>query len=238
MAELAMKKPGAAFSGVFENFGALAFTGLSAVSAVGTGLPVLQVASAALLPGSFMAIRTTWRSVKGVAQAPVSRGMRFYSVASAAIMTPLVNAPQLAEAGLPAIATAAAAAAGLGYGAYVGTSRKALAGRRPTSRVDRDTPAPGVANDVEVGLDNIFDLSPGRKQTVLAAVMSPKPQRSRKPGCGAPQGVPGRIGGSASMAATLIAAMDPAPAPAEPDRKDPDSIFDIENPSRIPRLNR
>lgn len=156
------KRTGRRFTERLDDFGAIAFTGASILSALSTGNPLIQLATAALAPGAHIGVRTMLRSITGTPQRPMNPLLRVYSVGAATAMTPLVNLPSLMTFAGPSMAVAAVGAAATLYAATEGTSRKALAGK--PGRKSPANNAPGVEVQRDSGSEEIFDLSADRQR--------------------------------------------------------------------------
>lgn len=178
---------------MLDHMGAYAFTGISLFSAIGTGVPVIQMAAAALLPGAHMGVRATLRSITGTPQKPMGRLTRIYSVGAASLMTPLVNFPDIAQGlaqGSPlVIATGVAGGLGMAYAATVATSEKSLSGQSWLKDLDKDLEKGPSAEGPGRDMESIFDLSADKRAEgkVMAARPS-EPAASlavRKPARGA-----------------------------------------------------
>lgn len=149
------------FGRILDNGFALAFTGMNAGVAAGTGLPLLQVAAAAAIPGAFEGVRRTFRAMSGAAQKPLSPLMRGYVVASTTLIAPVVNGPSLLQSGLT-MAVAGVAAAGLGYA--VNQITRPQVAMNPTGKADpsrSDEPVIDLSAEPEAG-----PREPARRFTV------------------------------------------------------------------------
>lgn len=132
---------------LFDNGSALAFTSMSALTALGTGLPVVQVMAAGVLPGAFEGIRRIFRTMSGENQEPLKPLMRAYVVGSTALVTPIVNGPSLLQNGLTSLAVAGAAVAGFAYAV------------NQVTRPRIDFPATGADRQVPDRGEPLIDLS-------------------------------------------------------------------------------
>ena len=163
MASVAKEKRSFSPVGMLDQVGTYAFTGMSILGAIGSGVPAIQMAAAVLLPGAHMGVRATLRSITGTPQKPMGRLTRLYSVVAASAMTPLVNFPDIAQGlaqGSPLVAvTGIVGGLGMAYAATAGTSAKAMSGKSWVKDLDKDLDDAPAVEAPGQDMESIFDLS-------------------------------------------------------------------------------